>query len=545
MFIAIQYRDFIVYWNFNLSNVRKIVLPTLLVSSLAGCELTSQPEQPTLVVAPIEEPRHAEPVISEPVEPIVVLPPTPQEVANLWQRIEMQFSLPQTDNKQVTSQLNWYRKHPKYIERMSNRAEPYLFFIVQEIEKRGMPLEIALLPIVESAFDPFAYSHGAASGMWQIIGDTGKRFGLKNNWWYDGRRDVVASTHAALDYLQFLHKHFKGDWLHALAAYNSGEGRVGRAIKRNRKLGKATDFWSLKLPNETRDYVPKLLALAKLLKAPDEYGIAWPTLENTLQVEQVATGSQIDLALAAKLAGMKLKDLYQLNPGFNRWATPPNGDYKLLLPVESAAEFKVALKKTPKKDRLHWTRYQIKSGDTIGQIAQRHQTTSSIIRQINGFKGNNIRAGKFLLIPIASNNLSDYQLSADSRLAATQNKKRGQLKTTYIVQSGDNLWDIARKFKVSHRSIAKWNGMAPTDNLRLGKKLVIWQNTGIASSGPGNKVLRTITYRVRNGDSIARIAQKFNLKIKDVVRWNSLNVKKYLQPGQHLKLQVDVTQINS
>ena len=149
------------------------------------------------------------------------------------------------------------------------------------------------------------------------------------------------------------------------------------------------------------------------------------------------------------------------------------------------------------------------------------------------------------MIPIASNNLSDYQLSADSRLAATQNKKRGQLKTTYIVQSGDNLWDIARKFKVSHRSIAKWNGMAPTDNLRLGKKLVIWQNTGKQTAGPGNKVLRTITYRVRNGDSIARIAQKFNLKIKDVVRWNSLNVKKYLQPGQRLKLQVDVTQINS
>ena len=529
-----------------MSKVSKVVLAALLVSSLAGCQLTSPPKQPEIEAAPIEKQTVKEPVVIEIEKPVVVVvPPTPQEVDNLWHRIEMQFSLPQNDNKQVASQLNWYRKHPKYIERMSKRAEPYLFFIVQEIERRNMPLEIALLPIVESAFDPFAYSHGAASGMWQIIGDTGKRFGLKNNWWYDGRRDVVASTHAALDYLQFLHKHFKGDWLHALAAYNSGEGRVGRAIKKNRKLGKATDFWSLKLPAETRDYVPKLLALAKLLKTPDDFGIVWPTLPNVKQVEQVATGSQIDLALAAKLAKMDLKELYQLNPGFNRWATPPSGEYKLLLPLHKAGEFKSELAKTPKKDRLHWTRYQIKSGDTLGQIAQRHQTTSSIIRQINGFNGNNIRAGKFLLIPIASNNLSEYQLSADSRLAATQNKKRGQLKTTYIVQSGDNLWDIARKFKVSHRSIAKWNGMAPTDNLRLGKKLVIWQNTGKAIAGPGNKVLRTITYRVRNGDSIARIAQKFNLKVKDVVRWNSLNVKKYLQPGQRLKLQVDVTQINS
>lgn len=515
------------------------------MSGLIGCQSTTATKQAPVAVEPMVE--NTDPVIIERVAPIAVVTkaPTPQEVDNLWYRIQMQFSLPHEDKKAVTSQLNWYKKHPKYIQRMSNRAAPYLFFIVEEVERRGMPLEIALLPIVESAFDPFAYSHGAASGMWQIIGDTGKRFGLKSNWWYDGRRDIVASTHAALDYLQFLHKHFKGDWLHALAAYNSGEGRVGRAIRKNKKLGKPTDFWSLKLPAETRDYVPKLLALAKLLDDPKKYNLVWPMLPNKEQVVQVSTGSQIDLALAAKLADMELKALYKLNPGFNRWATPPSGDVKLLLPLDKAAEFKQALAKTPKKDRLHWTRYQIKNGDTLGQIAQHHQTTASIIRQINNLSGNNIRTGKHLLIPIAASNLSDYQLSADSRLAATQNKKRGQLKTTHIVQSGDNLWDIAREYKVSHRSIAKWNGMAPTDNLRLGKKLVIWLDGKHTSTGPGNKVVRTITYRVKSGDSIARIAQKFNLKVKDVVRWNSLNVKKYLQPGQRLKLKVDVTQINS
>jgi len=519
-------------------------LASIVLITLIGCQST--PEKVSIQAKIV-------PTISAPVTPappvkaveVVKKPLTPQEVDNLWRRIQMQFALPVTDNRQVLSQLNWYKKHPKYIQRMSKRAEPYLYFIVQEIEKRNMPLEIALLPIVESAFDPFAYSHGAASGMWQIIGDTGKRFGLAQNWWYDGRRDVVASTKAALDYLQFLHKHFKGDWLHALAAYNSGEGRVGRAIKKNKKLGKKIDFWSLKLPAETRDYVPKLLALATLLNSPQKYGLEWPVLSNTQKVTQVNTLSQIDLALAAKLADMPLKSLYRLNPGFNRWATPPNGDHTLLLPVTKAKIFDAALANTPKKSRLNWTRYKIKTGDSLGTIAQNHQTTSAIIRQINNIAGSNIRAGKFLLIPIASAKLSDYQLSVDSRLSATQSKKRGKIKTTHVVQSGDNLWDISRKHKVSHRSIAKWNGMAPTDRLRLGTKLVIWLDGKHTSTGPGNKVVRTITYKVRNGDSIARIAQKFNLKIKDVIRWNSLNIKKYLKPGQRLKLQVDVTQINS
>jgi len=527
-----------------LNNKRYVALSSLVLISLLGCQSTpvkvvKQEQIVPAIKSPVTPPKSID-------VPVVVKKPlTPQEVDNLWRRIQMQFSLPSTDNRQVVSQLNWYKKHPKYIQRMSKRAEPYLYLIVQEIEKRNMPLEIALLPIVESAFDPFAYSHGAASGMWQIIGDTGKRFGLKQNWWYDGRRDVVASTNAALNYLQFLHKHFKGDWLHALAAYNSGEGRVGRAIKKNKRLGKNIDFWSLKLPAETRDYVPKLLALATLLNDPEKYKLQWPVMSNTQRVVQVDTQSQIDLALAAKLADMPLKDLYRLNPGFNRWATPPNGNHNLLLPLKNASTFTASLAKTPKKERLNWTRYQIKSGDNLGAIAQNHQTTSAIIRQINNISGSNIRAGKFLLIPIASAKLSDYQLSVDSRLSATQNKKRGKIKTTHIVQSGDNLWDISRKHKVSHRSIAKWNGMAPTDRLRLGTKLVIWLDGKHTSTGPGNKVVRTITYKVRNGDSIARIAQKFNLKIRDVIRWNSLNVKKYLKPGQRLKLKVDVTQINS
>lgn len=526
-----------------MKNKSHIAVASLLYISLMGCQTTSSPSSSEnaaeIAGTALELNVVAQEVIKEKVK-------TPQEVDDVWQRIEMQLALPISDHRAIQQQLRWYKKHPSYIKRISKRAEPYLFYIVEEIEKRNMPLEIALLPIVESAFDPFAYSHGAASGMWQIISGTGKRYGLEQNWWYDGRRDVIAATTAALDYLEYLHKYFKGDWLHALAAYNSGEGRVGRAIKRNRRLKKPTDFWSLKLPKETRDYVPKLLALSSLLKNAKQHGINWPVIDNVQKVAQVEIESQIDLALAAKLADIELKDFYRLNPGFNRWATSPNSNHKLLLPVEKVETFSQALLKTPKNDRLKWTRYKIKSGDTLGQIARKFDTTTTIIRQTNNVKGSNIRAGHFLLIPIASTKLSDYQLSANSRLNAKQNTKYGKHKTSHLVQSGDNLWDIAKKYKVNHRSIAKWNGMAPSDNLKLGKKLVIWlddkSNNNLALQ---NRVYRKVTYKVKTGDSIARIAKKFNVRVKDVVRWNALNIKKYLKPGQRLTLRVDVTKINS
>lgn len=517
--------------------------------SLIGCQ-TTQPTSPQVdtSVEPIETSHvivDAEPEIIEP-QVVVQAALTPQEVDNVWQRIRMQFSLDHPINNKVQAQLNWYKKHPAYIKRVSDRAAPYLHFIVEEIEKRGMPLEIALLPVVESAFDPFAYSHGQASGMWQIILDTGKRFGLRHNWWYDGRRDVYASTHAALDYLQYLHKYFEGDWLHALAAYNSGEGRVRRAIRKNTKLGKATDFWALGLPPETRSYVPKLLALAELLAKPEQYNMQWPHIDNKATIALVNTHSQIDLALAAKLADVSLEQLYRLNPGFNRWATDPDGKHKLLLPLSQVDIFNHGLAATSERDRLSWVRYKIKNGDSLGKIAQRHKTTISIIQQVNEIDGNTIVAGKHLLIPVASTKLSDYKLSSDLRLASKQNRKRKGIKTTHLVQSGDNFWDIARKYKVGHRSIAKWNGMAPNDPLMVGQSLVIWQNVSSKATGSsGNKVTRSIRYKVRRGDSIAKIAQKFRLKINDVKRWNSLQNKKYIQPGQMLKLFIDVTKVTS
>ncbi|TDF38465.1 LysM peptidoglycan-binding domain-containing protein [Alteromonadaceae bacterium M269] len=464
----------------------------------------------------------------------------PADEEDLWLRIKNQLYFEIPDNKRIRAQQRWYLKNPSYMKRVANRASPFYHMIVEEIERQGMPLEFALLPIVESAFDPFAYSHGRASGVWQFVPGTGKRFGMKQNWWYDGRRDVYAATQGAIAYLKYLHKMFDGDWLHATAAYNSGEGRVQRAIRKNKAAGKPTDFWSLDLPRETRAYVPKLLALADMLARSEELEFAWPKIDNKPQVEIVDIGSQIDLALAADLAGLTVEELHALNPAFNRWATDPKGPHRLLLPVDKAPQFKQSLDEIDDKKRLNWVRHKVKNGDSLLKLAKQYHTSVDVIRTMNDIKGNVIRAGKYLLIPVALKSLDSYSLSSDQRLASTQSKPRGAHKLTRTVASGDTLWDISREYKVNLRSLAKWNGMAPTDPLKPGKKLVVWVNQ-VSEQQTSNAVMRSLTYTVRNGDSLARIASRFKVQISDIEKWNQLNRKKYLQPGQKLKIFVDVT----
>ncbi|MFA3789961.1 LysM peptidoglycan-binding domain-containing protein [Aliiglaciecola sp. SL4] len=459
---------------------------------------------------------------------------------NLWLRIKQQLTFPIPDNDRLKAQKNWYLKHPHYMQRVATRAKPFMHYIVEQIEKNQMPLELVFLPIVESAFDPFAYSHGRAAGMWQFIPGTGKRFGMKQTWWYDGRRDVVASTEGAIAYLTYLHNMFDGDWLHALAAYNSGEGRVRSAIRRNKKAGKPTDFWSLDLPKETRAYVPKLLALSSILKDADDNNIVWTAIPNKPFVKVVDVETQIDLALAADLAGLTLKELHLLNAGFNRWATDPDGPHRLLLPIESVENFELALNKIEENERLNWVRHKIKSGDSLLKLAKQYHTTVDVIKGVNDMLGNMIRVGDYMLVPVSLKSLDSYSLSQEQRLATTQSKPRGSYSLNHKVKSGDTFWDLSRKYKVDMRSLAKWNGMAPNDPLMPGKDLVIWVRQ-VSESQRKDAVMRTLTYTVRKGDSLARIANKFKVNLGDLKRWNQDKLRKYLQPGQKIKVYVDVT----
>ena len=463
---------------------------------------------------------------------------------DVWLRVKNQLSFNIPDNQRVRAQRNWYLNHPQYMRRVSQRAQPYLFHIVEQLEKHQLPLELALLPIVESAFDPFAYSHGRASGMWQFIPSTGKDFGLKQNWWYDGRRDIYQSTNSAIKFLSYLHKRFKGDWLHALAAYNSGEGNVRRAIRKNKKKGKSTSFWALNLPKETKAYVPKLLALSDILSTQYTNGNLWTRVPNLPVFDRVATGSQIDLSLAASLANISMNDFYQLNPAFNQWATSPAGPHYVLLTIEKIETFKNNLKEIPQDQRISYKKYTIKPGDSLIKIAKKFSTSVQLLKDNNQIRNNAIRAGKSLLIPVASEARDKYSKSNHQRLLARQNTQRAGNKTTIKVAQGDSMWDLSRRYKVNIRSLAKWNNMAPTDTLKIGQRLVIWtkQPSKMASLSSGNSKTKKIRYKVRSGDSLARIADKFKVSLNNVIKWNrAKGNKKYLQPGDSLTLYVDIT----
>ena len=467
------------------------------------------------------------------------------EPEDLWQRIRNQYQLDnELNNPRIEAQLNWYKSHQGYLNRVGMRGERYLYFIMEQIDVRDMPGEIALLPIVESAFDPFAYSHGRASGVWQFIPSTGRIYGLQQDWWYDGRRDIRRSTIAALKFLKGLSREFKGDWMLALAAYNSGAGTVRKAIRKNKRKGLPTDFWSLALPRETRDYVPKLIALARLVQSPEKYGVTLPFIENKPYFSVVSTGSQMDLSQAAAMANVDLEEIYKLNPQYNQWATSPNGPHEILVPVENKDIIQQKLVEVPAGQRIKWKRYKVERGDSLISIAKKFHTTPDALKQVNPIQGNLLQIGDMLLIPTAFQHLSNYAYTAKNRKSKKQSRAKGpkgSSKITHRIQNGDSFWSLSQQHKVSVNSIARWNGMSPKDPLIPGQKLVIWSK-GNTWGKQDREVIRKVRYRVRNGDSLHRIASKFNVRIKDIRRWNQINNKKYLQPGDELILYVDVTQ---
>jgi len=470
---------------------------------------------------------------------------------NVWDRIRNNFQFDNIEHPRINMQFKWFKNHPEYINRVAARATPYMHFIVESLEAQGIPGELALLPIVESAFKPFAYSHGRASGIWQFIPSTGRLYGLKQNWWYDGRRDIYASTNASLRYLKNLAKYFKGDWMLALAAYNSGQGTVKRAIRRNKKRGLPTDFFSLKLPPETKAYVPKLLALKRLILNPELYNLTLLPIRDEPYFKKIDISSQIDLALAAEMAGISIEELYNLNPGFNRWATAPKGPHYLLIPKDKSDDFEFTLADLPYNERIKWKRHKIRKGETIGSIARKYHISSAIIKRSNNMRSNRIREGHNLLIPTASKRLNTYKLSSNQRIKQKQNIKRKGRKINYTIQRGDTWWGLANRHGVGTRQLAKWNGLAPRDKLQPGQKIVIWaRKTSTVANyrpiiSPPNRTQR-IGYRVRRGDSLSRISKKFRVSIKQIRRWNrKLSRSKYLQPGQRITLYVDITRQSS
>lgn len=471
------------------------------------------------------------------------------EADNIWTRVREGFQLPAgLDHPRAQKHLARYKSHPEYFLRVTTRAEPFLYLILEEIERRNLPSELVLLPVVESAYRPFAYSHGRAAGLWQFIPGTGRLYGLKQNWWYDGRRDVYASTQAALDYLSRLNTRFEGDWLLTLAAYNAGPNAVSRAIDRNRRKNRPTNYWSLDLPGETDNYVPKLLALKTIVEAPDDFGIQLKPIENKPLVTSVDTESQIDLALAAELANMEVNALYQLNPGFNRWATDPTGPHRLLVPIEKAPKFETALATLPATERVTWIRHKIEPGQTLSHIARKYRTSIALLQKTNKLRGARIRAGKHLLVPRASKSPAEYTLTETQRKKAHQARPGKGQRHHHVVARGESFWSISRNYGVSTKTLAKWNAMAPGDILRPGDRLVVWQDVkrtagvNVPPLAPVERLVSTIRYKVKRGDSLYGIAKRFRVNVFDLKRWNDLNGDELLYPGQAITVHVAVSQ---
>lgn len=514
--------------------------------------------------------------------------------ADLWQRIRKGFVLEELKSPLVAEHEAWYASRPDYIQRFIDRGSRYLFHVVEEVEKRGMPTEIALLPIIESAFNPQAYSRAKAAGMWQFIPSTGKNFGLKQDWLADNRRDVLLSTHAAMDYLQKLYGMFNS-WELALAAYNCGEGCVGRAIQKNAKKGLPGDFLNLNLPNETRHYVPKLIAIKNIILSPGDYGIDLTPVQNRPYFERVAAPERMDAKLAARLAEMPEDEFAALNPASTRpvVASATGG---FLVPSEKADVFRenLELYRSVQGPFVSWKMVQAKRGESLESIAKRHGMTASYLRATSGpfkEKGGKLTQAATFMVPMAKEARSiDAALEQKVALKAAKVEGSGAKEPTgapaepviatatlaaapattpipapataaaaapaesiagpathsvHIVSRGDTLYSVARLYGTTVADIQSRNQLAHA-NLRAGQKLTVAgtlppalpglipvsapETTPQAAHGPQ-------THTIKNGDTLFGIANRYGVQLADLMRWNKLTPRSVIRPGARIKVQ--------
>ncbi|MBA5706352.1 transglycosylase SLT domain-containing protein [Pseudomonas fulva] len=450
-----------------------------LAATLVGCQSTRQLDEADSVRA------HSQQARIKPRPAPLLVKPVEQAPRDVWERMRQGFVLQEYRdvNPRIDQQRLWFASNPTFIESAGERGSLYLHYIVERLEERGMPLELALLPAIESAYNPMAYSRASAAGMWQFMPATGRHFNLRQTNFYDGRRDITASTNAALDYLTRLHDMFNGDWLLALAAYNAGEGTVSRAMERNEKLGLPTDYWNLPLPQETRDYVPKLLALSQVVSTPEAYGVNLTPIANEPYFEAVAINDRLDLTRVAAFADIDEDELIQLNPAFKKRMTV-DGPKQLLVPTAKAQLLSASL-----------------SNLNPEQLVTLQPPKAAFARAVAEAKA-----------PVAAR--------------------------SYKVRRGDNLGAIAKANRVSIADIKRWNRLSGS-SLRAGQVLAL--RGGKASSGAANRVAssakRTTQYKVRKGDSLYLVAKRFNVEMTHLKRWNPRSGHA-LKPGQTLTVYV-------
>ena len=428
---------------------------------------------------------------------------------DLWERVRHGFSMPNLDNEIVRRHQIWYMSRPEYLRRVVERSRLYMHYIIEEIEKRGMPTELALLPIVESSYNPMALSTARASGLWQFIPSPGKSYKLDQTWWIDERRDIVASTGAALDYLKYIYE-MHGDWQLALASYNWGEGAVGRAIAKNKAKGLPTDYSSLKMPKETQNYVPKLQALKNILGNPGLWAMLnMPEVPNKPYFSSIAKPADMDVKVAAKLAEMPLAEFVALNPAHNRPLI--RGNIPLVLPADRIETFRANLEEHD--DPLSsWQSYTFQRSDKIEKVAARFGISVAQLKSVNGLNARKARLlpGQMLLVPArngASLDLVEFAAPSSEPEPPPLSKK-------------------ARAAKAAAEKLALKNGR----KLVAAKGKPVEKKKALASAS--KKAPASTRYTVRSGDTLASIARKFNIEVRDIAKHN--RVKAGIKPGQRL-----------
>ena len=436
---------------------------------------------------------------------------------DLWQRIRNGYAMQDLDSTLISRHEQWYATRPDYVARMIDRSQRYLYFITEEVEKRGMPTEIALLPMIESAFNPGAYSIGNASGIWQFIPSTGRNFGLQQNWWYDGRRDIVNATKGALDYLQKLHDQF-GDWELALAAYNWGEGSVERAQKYNLKRGLPTNYASLKMPDETRNYVPKLLAVKNIISNPEKYGLTVQSIPNQPYFTAVTTARHIDVKLAAKLADISMEEFIALNPANNRPVILQENSDVLLLPVDKAETFRTNLE-AYNEPLVSWQAYRTKKGERLDKVAPRFGLSVEKLKSINGLSPRaKVSSGQSLLVPLNGEDADNEFEAFNTHLVPAEPASERTI--THAVKRGETLASVARHYHVSVGKLKSWNNNLT--HLKLGQTLTIVQTESTSKSQ------RHLAKLGKNRTNVAKLGKKHNTRVA------SNKGKKHLaQKSQH------------
>ena len=478
--------------------MKKLFLILVLIAT-TSCEL------PTIIQAD----QYIEPIPTEITGNIKVY-------ESIWDRIKTTSTLEQEDLDETTLKyINAYLNNPTQFDNLLEKGRYFIYFVLEELERYRLPAELALLPYIESNYDPFSISASGAMGLWQFMPATARIYGLKDTWWYEQRHDPLVSSKAAVRYLAYLHNRFNKEITYTLAAYNGGPTLLEKQIKLNRKLGRPTNFEDLRLPRQTKEYVPKFKAIAELIFNAEKYGITLPNFPNSPVLGNIELNGQIEILAFSEFAGLKPEFVYKLNAGYTKWASPPGDKTNFNIPIELEETLNLKKNEFVQTNQINWVTHKVSKGDSLWKIAKEFDTEVNVLKKVNYLASNMLRLNQELLIPL-SNDQNQVFIPYQA----------------HIISEGDTLWNLGIQYKISPAEIAKNNGLRMNSPLTIGKELNIG-NKNIYRTINSKK--RTILYSVKQGDSLYRIADIFNIEISDIKKINDLSNNE-IKPGQILKI---------